>query len=216
MTTISRRGFCRALAGAGAVAQMSATARGEEKAQTIKLGVIGCGWYGMVNVRAAFKAGGVEVVAVCDVDSEHLRIAAEEVAKLQGRPPRTFKHYEELLQVEGLDAVIIATPPQWHALQFIAAVGRKLDVYCEKPLAYDVRECRAMVDAARQRAHRPSGLSATPESRVSGGARLSARRQSGRLICAEAAIHYTAGVKIRRRRRRQLRSTGICGADQRR
>ena len=100
MTTISRRGFCRALAGAGAVAQMSATARGEEKAQTIKLGVIGCGWYGMVNVRAAFKAGGVEVVAVCDVDSEHLRIAAEEVAKLQGRPPRTFKHYEELLQVE--------------------------------------------------------------------------------------------------------------------
>ena len=117
MTTISRRGFCRALEcrSCGAV---SATARGEEKAQTIKLGVIGCGWYGMVNVRAAFKAGGVEVVAVCDVDSEHLRIAAEEVAKLQGRPPRTFKHYEELLQVEGLDAVIIATPPQWHALQF--------------------------------------------------------------------------------------------------
>ena len=49
MTTISRRGFCRALAGAGAVAQMSATARGEEKAQTIKLGVIGCGCAGAVT-----------------------------------------------------------------------------------------------------------------------------------------------------------------------
>jgi len=196
MTTISRRGFCRALAGAGAVAQMSATARGEEKAQTIKLGVIGCGWYGMVNVRAAFKAGGVEVVAVCDVDSEHLRIAAEEVAKLQGRPPRTFKNYEELLQVEGLDAVIIATPPQWHALQFIAAVGRKLDVYCEKPLAYDVRECRAMVDAARasgrivqvgfQRRQSPAFQAVRDYLREG---------KAGRLICAEAAIHYTAGVK---------------------
>jgi len=196
MTTISRRGFCRALAGAGAVAQMSATARGEEKAQTIKLGVIGCGWYGMVNVRAAFKAGGVEVVAVCDVDSEHLRVAAEEVAKLQGLPPRTFKHYEELLQVEGLDAVIIATPPQWHALQFIAAVGRKLDVYCEKPLAYDVRECRAMVDAARasgrivqvgfQRRQSPAFQAVRDYLREG---------KAGRLICAEAAIHYTAGVK---------------------
>ena len=196
MTTVSRRGFCRALAGAGAVAQMPAAVRGAATAQTVKLGVIGCGWYGMVNVQAAFKAGAVDIVAVCDVDSEHLRIAAEEVAKLQGRSPLIFKHYEELLQVEGLDAVIIATPPQWHALPFIAAVKRNLDVYCEKPLAYDVRECRAMQNAARasgrivqvgfQRRQSPAFQAVRDYLREG---------KAGRLICAEAAIHYTAGVK---------------------
>ena len=196
MTTVSRRGFCRALAGAGAVAQMPAAVRGAATAQTVKLGVIGCGWYGMVNVQAAFKAGAVDIVAVCDVDSEHLRIAAEEVAKLQGRSPLIFKHYEELLQVEGLDAVIIATPPQWHALPFIAAVKRNLDVYCEKPLAYDVRECRAMQNAARASGRivqvgfqrRQSPAFQAVRDYLSEG-------KAGRLICAEAAIHYTAGVK---------------------
>ncbi len=196
MTTVSRRGFCRALAGAGAVAQMPAAVRGAETAQTVKLGVIGCGWYGMVDVQAAFKAGAVDIVAVCDVDTEHLRIAAEEVAKLQGRSPLTFKHYDDLLQVEGLDAVIIATPPQWHALPFIAAVKRNLDVYCEKPLAYDVRECRAMQNAARasgrivqvgfQRRQSPAFQAVRDYLREG---------KAGRLICAEAAIHYSAGVK---------------------
>ena len=196
MTTVSRRGFCRALAGAGAMTQMPAAVRGAATAHTVRLGLIGCGWYGMVDVQAAFKAGAVDIVAVCDVDSEHLRLAADEVAKLQGRPPLTFKHYDDLLQVEGLDAVIIATPPQWHALPFIAAVKRNLDVYCEKPLAYDVRECRAMQNAARasgrivqvgfQRRQSPAFQAVRDYLREG---------KAGRLICAEAAIHYTAGVK---------------------
>jgi predicted dehydrogenase len=45
--------------------------------------------------------------------------------------------------------VVVATPPHWHALPFIEACRRGLDVYCEKPLAYDVREGRAMVEAAK-------------------------------------------------------------------
>jgi len=184
------------MAGAGAVAQMPAVIRGAETARTVKLGVIGCGWYGMVHVQAAFKAGAVDIVAVCDVDSEHLKSAAEEISKRQGRAPLAFKHYEELLQVEELEAVIIATPPQWHALQFIAAVKRGLDVYCEKPLAYDVRECRAMENAARgsgrivqvgfQRRQSPAFQAVRDYLREG---------KAGRIICAEAAIHYTAGVK---------------------
>jgi predicted dehydrogenase len=50
--------------------------------------------------------------------------------------------------MKGLEAVFIATPPQWHALQFIAACEKGLDIYCEKPLAYDVMEGIAMVNAA--------------------------------------------------------------------
>ena len=114
----------------------------------IKVGLIGAGWYGMVDATAALKVGGVEVIAVCDVDSEHLKTAADELEKLQGTRPKTFKYYPDLLEVKGLEAVFIGTMPHWHALQFIAACKKGLDIYCEKPLAYDIQEGIAMVNMA--------------------------------------------------------------------
>jgi len=116
----------------------------------IKLGLIGSGWYGMVDVKAALKMGGVEVIGICDVDSEHLTSSADELEKLQGSRPKTFKYYPDLLDMKGLEAVVIGTIPHWHALQFIAACNKGLDIYCEKPLAYDVMEGLAMVNAAKK------------------------------------------------------------------
>lgn len=196
MASLSRRVFMQAAAAASVVSHVSGAVSGEEPAPVLKIGLIGCGWYGLVDVEAAFKVGGVEVVAVCDVDSAHLEAAADKIAALQGgRRPQTFKLYEDLLQVAGLQAVILATPPHWHALQLIAAVGRGLDVYCEKPLAYDVRECRAMAQAVRrsgrivqvgfQRRQNPAFLAVRDYLRT--GA-------AGRIVCADAAIHYTAGI----------------------
>jgi len=116
----------------------------------LKIGLIGSGWYGMVDVKAALKIGGVEVIGICDVDSEHLSSSADEIEKLQGSRPKTFKYYGDLLDMKGLEAVVIGTIPHWHALQFIAACNKGLDIYCEKPLAYDVMEGLAMVNAARK------------------------------------------------------------------
>lgn len=113
----------------------------------IKIGLIGAGWYGMVVTNSALKTGSVEMVGVCDVDSEHLKQSADEIEKLQGTRPKTFKYYQELLDMKGLDAVIIGTMPHWHALQFIAACRKGLSIYCEKPLSYDVTEGIAMVNA---------------------------------------------------------------------
>ena len=87
----------------------------------LRIGLIGAGWYGMVITKAALDSGGAVVAAVCDVDSEHLNSSADELAKIQGSRPVTYKHYEELLESGGLDVIFIATPPHWHALQFIAA-----------------------------------------------------------------------------------------------
>lgn len=115
----------------------------------LKIGLIGSGWYGMVDLKAALKIGGVDVIGICDVDSEHLATSADEVEKLQGTRPATFKYYRDLLEMKGLEAVVIGTIPHWHALQFIAACNKGLDIYCEKPLAYDVMEGLAMVNAAR-------------------------------------------------------------------
>jgi predicted dehydrogenase len=116
----------------------------------LKIALIGAGWYGMVITKAALKSGGVEVIAVCDVDSEHLKSSADEIEKLQGSRPKTFKYYQDLLDVKGIDAVFIGTIPHWHALQFIAACKKGLDIYCEKPLAYDIAEGIAMVSAAEK------------------------------------------------------------------
>jgi predicted dehydrogenase len=116
----------------------------------IKIGLIGAGWYGMVVAKAALKVGGVELIAVCDVDTEHLKISAAELESLQGSRPKEFKDYHELLDMKGLEAVIIGTPPQWHALQFVAACEKGLDIYCEKPLAYDVEEGKAMIKAVEK------------------------------------------------------------------
>lgn len=118
--------------------------------QKLKIGLIGAGWYGMVITTAALKSGNIEVIAVCDVDSDHLKTSIDELEKLQGSRPAGFKDYKELLETKGLQAVMIGTPPHWHALQFIAACEKGLDIYCEKPLAYDVDEGKAMMAAAKK------------------------------------------------------------------
>jgi len=197
MNSITRRHFLHgAAAGAVAITQFPSVLQATEAGNKLKLGLIGCGWYGMVDLKAALQVGGVEVVALCDVDSDHLDKSAGEVEKLQGNRPKTFKLYEDLLKEPGLEALIIATPPHWHALQLLAALERGLDVYCEKPLAYDLREGRAMVDAVKksgrivqigfQRRQAPA-FQAVREHIRAGNA--------GRIVCAEANIHYTAGTK---------------------
>lgn len=116
----------------------------------LKIGLIGAGWYGMVITRAALSIGGVEVIGVCDVDSDHLKNSTDEILKIQGTKPQSFADYRQLLDMKGLEAVFIGTPPHWHALQFIAACEKGLDIYCEKPLAYDIAEGLAMVKAAEK------------------------------------------------------------------
>jgi len=195
MGKASRRTFLGAAA-AGTVA-LTRSLYGAEEGPKLQVGVIGVGWYGMVDAEAALKAGGVEITAICDVDSEHLATNAEKLEKLQGKRPKQFKRYQDLLAEKDLDAVIIGTPPHWHALIFLAALERGIDVYCEKPLAYDLREGRAMADAAKRH----------PECVVQIGFQ---RRQSqamqqakafidagsaGTIVQVDAQIHYRAGTK---------------------
>src|SRR5690554_3190061 len=120
------------------------------QSNNLKVGLIGSGWYGMVVAKAALEAGGVEISAVADVDSDHLSNSISELKTLMGTEPKGFKDYRDLLNMNNLDAVIIGTPPHWHALQFIDACEKGLPIYCEKPLAYDVEEGIAMVNAAKK------------------------------------------------------------------
>ncbi len=163
--------------------------------QNLKLGVIGCGWYGGVDAENALKAGGVEIVAVCDVDSEHLSAFASDIEKKQGSRPKTFKHYQELLDMPGLQAVINATPPHWHALVFIAACKKGLHIYEEKPLAYDIREGRAMVEAAKKNEGVVQiGFQRRQSDAYQQVAQFIRDGHAGRIVQADVQIHYTAAT----------------------
>ena len=214
MRSTSRRQFLGTTAAAAASVALGRSVYGAAENRTLRLGLIGAGWYGMVDTRAALKVGGVEIAAVCDVDSDHLKQSADELEKLQGKRPQTFKLYQELLDLKGLDAVIIATPPHWHALQFIAALERGLDVYCEKPLAYDIREGQAMVEAAAKHGRivqigfqrRQSKAFAEVKKFIDSG-------EAGKIVQVDAQIHYTAGLNDPKpQRRRPPRWIGTSGA----
>ena len=166
------------------------------KEDKLKIGLIGCGWYGMVITKAALKVGGVEVVAVCDVDADHLKTRADELETLQGARPKAYKDYRELLDHKDLQAVFIGTPPHWHALQFIAACEKGLDIYCEKPLAYDVREGQAMMAAVEKAGNivqigfqrRQSEAFKEAQSLISEG-------KIGKIHQAGAQIHYNPNLE---------------------
>ncbi len=120
------------------------------KAYRYKTALIGSGWWGMNILREAIRAGESKVVALCDVDSNQLSLALEEVKKLTSDTPKTYRDFRELLLKEKPEIVIVATPDHWHPLIAIAAMEIGANVYVEKPIGHTLMEGRAMVNAARK------------------------------------------------------------------
>jgi len=117
-----------------------------------RVGLIGSGWYGKADLFRLIQVAPVEVVSLCDVDSQMLSDAADMVQQRQksGNRPKTYADYRKLLAEKDLDIVLIATPDHWHALPMIEAVKNGADVYVQKPISLDVAEGQAMVAAARK------------------------------------------------------------------
>ena len=117
-----------------------------------RVGLIGAGWYGKIDLLRLIQVAPVEVVSLCDVDKTMLSDAADLVAtrQLSKKKPRTYSDYRAMLKEKDLDLVLIATPDHWHALPMIAACQAGLDIYCQKPIGVDVIECQAMLEAARK------------------------------------------------------------------
>jgi len=114
--------------------------------ERVRLGFIGVGNRGMQLLEAALKQEDVEVAAFCDVYKPYLDRALQRL----GRDVPVFGDYRRMLERKGMDAVVIATPDHWHALQTVDACEAGLDVYVEKPLSITIYEGRRMVEAARR------------------------------------------------------------------
>jgi predicted dehydrogenase len=113
----------------------------------IRVGVIGLGREGRGVMRTFARNTDVEIAAICDVYEQQIGVAMKE-AKLEG--VRTVKDFRQLLDIKDIDAVLIATPDHWHALNLIMACQASKDVYVEKPISVTVDEGRKMVQATRK------------------------------------------------------------------
>src|SRR5690242_19933195 len=89
--------------------------------------VIGIGGMG----RNHFGYEGTRVVAICDVDRNHLKQGLD---ILGGKNVKTFHDYRELIQLPEVDVVHIATPPHWHGIISADAARAGKDIWCEKPM----------------------------------------------------------------------------------
>ena len=118
----------------------------------ICLGQIGVGNRGreLASVVAGLKShSNVEMIAVCDLWKVNRDRAAATAANEYGRRPLAVPYPEELVAAKDVDAVIVSNADFQHATHLRLAVEAGKDVYCEKPMATDLREAKAARDAVR-------------------------------------------------------------------
>ncbi|MBI3851075.1 MAG: Gfo/Idh/MocA family oxidoreductase [Verrucomicrobia bacterium] len=109
------------------------------------IGVGGMGTVHLKNMLEFQKAGKINLAAVCDADEKRLAAAV----KLAGPGVEPYRDYRYIIQRKDIDAVVIATPDHWHAVQTVHACESGKHVYVEKPASVTVEEGQAMVAAAR-------------------------------------------------------------------
>jgi predicted dehydrogenase len=117
---------------------------------TINVAVIGIRSRGKDHYNALAKIPNVKIAVLCDIDQNLFPEAVADVDKLTGYKPETETEYRKVIDNKDIDAVSIATPNHWHALQTIWACQAGKDVYVEKPVSHTVVEGRKMVEAARK------------------------------------------------------------------
>lgn len=167
---MERRDFLKQSAGAGFAAFTAASASRIYGANDrLNVGLIGTGGRGTFDARlmrgteediktmapANYHNGkmdprltgprNVEISALCDVYGSRM-----ESAKRWATQAKTYDDYRKLLEQKDVDAVIVATPDQWHAQIMIMACEAGKDVYLEKPAMYRLGEAKAMIDTVRR------------------------------------------------------------------
>jgi predicted dehydrogenase len=115
----------------------------------VRMAVIGLGWWGGHLIDKFTQCDPVRIVALCDVDRQHLNRAADQLEKQRGAVDRE-SDYRRLLDRKDIDVVVLAVPNHWHALMTIEACQAGKDVYVEKPCAHSIWEGQQMVKAARR------------------------------------------------------------------
>lgn len=155
---MNRRHFVKSgmAAGAAMAAFHVLPSKDAQAAAPLKVGVVGCGGRGrgaMINALQA--AEGIQIRALCDIFPEKFDLAKDELKKMDHPVDQIetflgFKAYKELMKMDDLDYVILATPPCYRPETLEAAVEAKKHVFMEKPAAVDAPGIRRIIDAGER------------------------------------------------------------------
>ncbi|NLY00825.1 MAG: Gfo/Idh/MocA family oxidoreductase [Rhodopirellula sp.] len=144
---MTRRTFTKS----GMAAALGVTALGATRVlganDRVRMGVIGTGNRGRQVMAFFQKHSDCEIAAVCDVSKSTVDEANE---KLLGGRADACGDFRKIIDRKDIDAVLIATPDHWHAIQTVMSCRAGKDVYCEKPLSKTIHEGRKMVEVARE------------------------------------------------------------------
>jgi predicted dehydrogenase len=158
----SRRTFIKsaALASApfmfsGCVAPAAVKVKGPN--EKVNMAFIGMGIQAR-GLLSNFLSQDVVVLAICDVDTNRRNDGVKRVDEFYAAHPekgavgvcKAYNDFREVLARPDIDAVCVATPDHWHAIITIAAMKAGKDVYCEKPLTYNIQEATAVMAAVRK------------------------------------------------------------------
>ena len=112
----------------------------------VRIAVVGTGAIAqMTHIPVLSKLRGAKLVALCDNDAAKARALADRFDV-----PDVFTDFEELLESDALDAVVIATPNHLHEPHVLSALRAKLHVLCERPLSLTTRGVERCLSAAQK------------------------------------------------------------------
>jgi predicted dehydrogenase len=196
----SRRRFIKQLGAASMIAPLSSYASVSEEEiekriipyerkvtpnDKINVAIIGFGIMGSRNAKTILQIPGVQLIGVCDLYQGRLDRAKE----LYGQQLFTTKVYEELLDRNDIDAVVICTSDQWHNKISIDAMRRGFAVYCEKPVVHQLSQGAELIKVQQQ----TKAIMQVGSQRVSSIAYAKAKElykagEIGQLNCIEASF----------------------------
>lgn len=111
----------------------------------LKIGIVGTGGMAKGHVKAFQKIKGVTVSACCDISADRVKAFAADF-----KIPAAYTDYEEMFNREKLDGVSIVSTDATHAAISLAALKKKVNVMCEKPMAVTVAEASRMLAEAKK------------------------------------------------------------------
>src|SRR6478609_5639030 len=151
----SRREFIKTTAAAGAAITILPSHVFSKSAENkVRLGIIGVGLRGQNHLELALKRDDVEVIAICDIQQRMIDMSLGIVAQAGKAKPQVILDgpygYKKMLENKDIDAVIIATPWQWHTVMCIDSMNAKKYVGCEVITGMTVEECWEIVHTSEK------------------------------------------------------------------
>lgn len=150
----TRRDFIKtsAMTGAGLlVSPLIKTSANSSISNDINVALLGTGAEGQVLMNVCLKIPNIKFKAVCDIWEDYNLKRAHRLLQKYGHELNAYIDYREMLAKEkDLDAIIIATPDFWHAIQAVDSMNAGLHVYCEKEMSNTLEGARKIVQAAKR------------------------------------------------------------------